>query len=119
MKEGIGRYWSRLRSAPVNTGIKICIDCGGAEISITEKSIKCKGCGAVHRRRWALNAKFQPGDLVRMVGADAGPDITYKIERISQDGDAIHYILRSKSSPITLFYTEGPQSRLEKAARGT
>lgn len=108
---------NRLRGdSPVNTRIKICIDCGSARISITEKSVKCKSCGASHRRKETYGLKFQPGDLVRIIDSDKGADMVYKIERIRQDPEGVaHYVLKSKSSPITIFYNENSESGLEKA----
>ena len=113
----ISNYWmSKLRGTPVNTKIKICIDCGSTKISINENVIKCKNCGTTHKRKELSNFKFQPGDLVRIIDSDKGADLIYKIEKINQDSDGtIHYILKSKSSPITLFYSENSESHLEKA----
>ena len=111
-----GKNWiSKLRGRPVNTKIKICIDCGSTKISINEKIIKCKTCGASHKRKEFSHFKFQPGDLVRIIDSDKGANLIYKIEKINQDLDGtIHYILKTKSNPITLFYTENKDSYLEK-----
>lgn len=112
----IGTNWiSKLRGTPVNTKIKICIDCGSTKISINEKIIKCKSCGASHKRKEITHHKFQPGDLVKIIDTDKGANLIYKIEKINQDGDGtVHYVLKSKSSPITLFYNENSESHLEK-----
>ena len=118
-RKKIGTHWTgRLRGVSVNTRIKICIDCGSTKISIDEKAIKCKNCGASHKRREISSFKFQPGDMVRIIDSDRGANLIYKIEKINQDADGrIHYILKSKSSPITLFYTENSESHLEKAGK--
>ena len=119
IRKKIEKIWnSKMRGTPVNTKIKICIDCGSTKISITEKLIKCKNCGASHKRKEFSHYKFQPGDLVRIIDADKGANLIYKIEKINQDYDGtIHYILKSKSNPITLFYTENMGSHLEKVKK--
>lgn len=111
--EEIGEHLGGPGGTPVNTRIRICVDCGSARISISESDVRCKSCGARHRRRDVSHLKFKPGDLVRIIdaGKDTGP--TYKIEKVSQYSGGIRYILRSKSSRITLSYIEGPESRLE------
>lgn len=115
-RKKIRNYWlGKLGSTPVNTRIKICIDCGSAKISINEKTVKCKNCGQSHKRVEAFSFRFKPGDLVRITDPDKGNDLIYKIEKINQDPDgATHYVLKSKSSPITLFYSTSSESDLEK-----
>ena len=67
-RKKISNYWkSRLRGTPVNTKIKICIDCGSTKISVSEKIIKCKNCGITHKRKEITHYKFQPGDLVKII----------------------------------------------------
>ena len=109
------KWLSKIRNSPVDTKIKICVDCGSTKISITEKTITCKDCGTSHKRKEFAHFKFQPGDLVRIIDSDKGANLIYKIEKINQDAEGvIHYILKSKSSPITLFYNENSDSHLEK-----
>ncbi len=116
-RKKIDVHWlNRLRGTPVNTKIRICIDCGDAKISITEKTITCKNCGTTHKRKEFSNFEFQPGDRVRIADSDRGANLIYKIQKLRQDSDGVmHYILKSKSSPITLFYHENPESHLERA----
>ena len=114
----IGNKWiDKIRGSTVNQHIKICVDCGSTKISISEKMIKCKDCGISRRRKNTItNLKFQPGDMVRIVDSEKGTKLVYKIEKINQDHEGtIHYMLKSKSSPITLFYHENSESYLEKS----
>lgn len=107
---------NKIRGEAVHKEIKICVDCGSTKISINGKHIACKECGSSHRfAKEHISFKFHPGDLVQIIDSDKGASIIYKIAKISKDSDGIiHYTLKSKSSPITLFYHENSDSFLEK-----
>lgn len=115
-------------SAPlVNMGVRICIGCGSAHMSIGDRAMRCLSCGAEYGRADMPAMRFRPGDLVRIVDADAGDgasggdgewDTVYTVGRISQAGDgAVSYVLSSDGDPIMICYSEGPESRLERVGR--
>jgi len=73
-------------------------------------------CGGV--RNFENNAHeigFKKGDLVRINDSEKKSDIIYKIKKMkrSHDGTKL-YLLKSKSSKISLLYYESPYSYLEK-----
>ncbi len=107
----------KIRGTTVNQYIKICVECGSTRISISEKTVNCKECGMSHRRKNIIpHLKFQPSDLVRIIDSSKNSELVYKIEKVNQDSEGvIHYILKSKSSKITLFYHENSDSHLEKS----
>lgn len=111
----------------VNMGIRICIGCGSPSMSIGERSMRCLSCGAEYGRAEMPALRFRPGDLVRIVDGDEDGggggvrgewDTVYTVERISQAGDgAMSYLLSSGSDPLLIYYSEGPESRLERVGR--
>jgi len=107
----------KIRGTTVNQYIKICVECGSTKISISEKTVNCKDCGVSHKRKNIIpNLKFRPSDLVRIIDSGKNSELVYKIEKINQDSEGvIHYVLKSKSSKITLFYHENSESHLEKS----
>lgn len=113
----------------VNMGVRICIGCGSASMSIGDRAMRCLSCGAEYGRAEMPAMRFRPGDLVRIVDADADEasgggggggewDAVYTVERISQAGDgAVSYVLSSDEDPIMICYSEGPESCLERVGR--
>lgn len=109
----------------VNTGVRICIECGSSRISITGKAMECRECGAGYGRADMPELRFRQGDIVRVVnGEDAeeprggSEEVVYTVKKINQGDDgSIRYLLESASSPIMIDYVEGPASYLERVGR--
>ena len=109
----------------VNMGVRICIECGSARMSIGERDMRCLSCGSEYGRARMPALRFRPGDLVRIVDADedgaAGGgewDTLYTVESIGQaDNGAVSYTLSAENDPIMICYSEGPESCLERVGR--
>lgn len=109
----------------VNMGVRICIECGSARMSIGERAMRCLSCGSEYGRASIPALRFRPGDLVRIADADedgearAGEwDTLYTVESIGQaDNGAVSYTLSAENDPIMICYSEGPESRLERVGR--
>lgn len=121
-----GMHGGGRSAAPlVNMGIRICIGCGSPSMSIGERSMRCLSCGSEYGRAEMPALRFRPGDLVRIVDGEEGEwdrqgewDTVYTVERISQGGDgSMSYLLSSGADPIMIYYSEGPESRLERVGR--
>ena len=100
----------------INTDVKICVECGSTLISIDEKSIKCRECGATKDFENNLsNLLFKPGDRVKIVDASGKESTAYTIRKVKRmDGGQLEYLLKAESNPISLLYHENEKSRLEK-----
>lgn len=100
----------------INTDVKICVECGSTLISIQEKSIKCRDCGATKDFENKLsNLLFKPGDLVKIVDSSGKESVPYTIRKVKRiEGGQLEYLLKSESNPISLLYQENDKSRLEK-----
>lgn len=124
--DGVRDDGGGIGAAPlVNMGIRICIGCGSPSMSIGEKSMRCLSCGAGYGRAKMPALRFRPGDLVRIVDGDEDEaerhgewDTVYTVERLSQAGDgSMSYLLSSGADPLMIYYSEGPESRLERVGR--
>jgi len=96
--------------------VRICLDCGSNRTSIDFQSITCRDCGVVRNFKYnAHEIGFKKGDLVKINDSEKKSDIIYKIKKMkrSHDGTKL-YLLKSKSSKISLLYYESPYSHLEK-----
>lgn len=109
----------------VNMGIRICIECGSPSMSIGKRSMHCLSCGSEYGRAEMPALRFRPGDLVRIVDGEEDEEVgrgewdtVYTVEKISQAGDgAMSYLLSSGADPFMIYYSEGPESRLERVGR--
>ena len=96
--------------------VRICLDCGSDRTNIDSQTITCMDCGVV--RKFEYNSHeicFKKGNLVRINDSEKNSGIIYKIKKMkrSHDGTML-YLLKSKSSKISLLYYESPYSYLEK-----
>lgn len=100
----------------INTDVKICVECGSTLISIEEKSIKCRECGAAKDFENKLSdLLFKPGQVVKIIDASGKESIPYTIKKVKRiEGGQLEYLLKSESNPISLLYHENEKSRLEK-----
>jgi len=107
---------SRFKHRMVVPSVRICVDCGSTRTDINYKSITCRDCGTVrHFDDNPHKAGFEKGDLVRIIDSEKNSDIIYKIKKTKKSHDGTKmYLLKSKSSKISLLYYESTNSYLEK-----
>ena len=107
---------SRFKHRTVVSNVRICVDCGSTRTDINYKSITCRDCGTVrHFDVTPHKPDFEKGDLVRIIDSEKNSDIIYKIKKTKKSHDGTKmYLLKSKSSKISLLYYESTDSYLEK-----
>ena len=107
---------SRFKHRTVVSNVRICVDCGSTLTDINYKSITCRDCGTVrHFDDTPHKPGFKKGDLVRIIDSEKKSDIIYKIKKTKKSHDGTKmYLLKSKSSKISLLYYESTDSYLEK-----
>ena len=113
ISKGLGK-----KGKPVNTKVRICVECGSTRTTINQKKIECLDCGATKKFVTKLkhDSRFKKGDLVKIVDSENSGTI-YKIKKLkkSEEGTPL-YLLKSDSTDISLLYYESADSHLEKTS---
>ena len=100
---------------PVNTKVRICVECGSIRTALNNKGITCLDCGVEKKFNDQSKPKFQKGDLVRILEVGKDSELIYKIKKLKKSADGTQlYLLKSDKSKITLLYNESEESHLEK-----
>lgn len=111
ISKGLGK-----KSKPVNTKVRICVECGSTRTTINEKKIECLDCGTTKKFVTKLkhDSRFKKGEMVKIVDSE-NSDTIYKIKKLkkSEEGTPL-YLLKSDTADISLLYYEGADSHLEK-----
>ena len=103
----------------INPKIRICLECGSTLTAVNHKKITCGNCGKSKRfDNKPRISIFKKGDTVKIIDSEKNANLLYKIKKIkkSQEG-TIQYLLKSKSSNISLLYHESDESHLEKVQK--
>jgi len=110
------RALRRLNRKTVNSGIRICVECGSILTSVNKKKIKCTQCGSsIKFKHEIFKPKFKAGTSVRIIDSENDSNQIYKIKKVKKSHDGtILYLLKSNSKGITLLYNESEKSHLEK-----
>lgn len=100
---------------PINTNVRICVECGSINTAINNKGVKCLDCGAGKKFKDQKKPIYKKGDKVRILYDGKDSERIYKIKKLkkSKDGNQL-YLLKSDESKITLLYHEDEESHLEK-----
>ena len=100
--------------------VRICVDCGSIRTEINDhQSITCRDCGTARNfDEKAQEPAFKKDDLVRIIDSEKNSDIIYKIKKMKKSAEGAKlYLLKSKSSKISLLYHESPNSYLKKVGQ--